>query len=115
MLSDAQIERIPNHQVYWEVSGREAEARTQKELQALAIMPRDSLPLFSIGDYEKARKGEAVPIEQPKPIPIGARQITDNRTMSQYIRHTEPAPAPALMISEYLRQVGDASPLLANP
>jgi hypothetical protein len=111
MLTDERIQAMPNHEYYWQASGREEQADLRRELRALALTPSHLLPLYTIGDYEKARKGQSVPIEQPKPVLPGSIQITDNRTMSQYIRDTELAPAPALTISQYLEGIGDPAPL----
>ena len=120
MLTQEQIERIPSEQRYWDVSDREAEVQARRELQALTLTPSHMLPFFSISDYEAARRGELVPIEQPKPIPIGFWQIVDNRSMSEYLRDGEPIslpspPAPQLsevsLVSDYMARVDDTVPM----
>ena len=116
MLTQEQIERMPDDANYWELSDREAEIRAQMELQVLT--PRHRLPYFSITDYEKARKGELVPMEQPKPVPLGFWQSVDNRIMSEYLRDVEPSlppspPAPRLgevpLISDYMARLGETT------
>jgi hypothetical protein len=120
MLTQEQIERIPSYARYWEDSDREAQAQARYRLLSLALTPSHMLPYFSITDYEKAQRGQSVPIEQPKPIPISSRQITDNRSLGQYIRDGEPIsfpspPAPRLsevsLVSEYMARVDDTVPM----
>ena len=111
MLTQKQIERMPSHARYWEVSEREEKIQTQRELQALALTPSHMLPFFSISDYEAARKGESVPIEQQsEPIPFGFWQIVDNRSISEYLQAGKHTPINRT-ISQYLEGVNDAAPL----
>jgi hypothetical protein len=108
-----QIERLPGFERYWEVSERDAQARARRELSDLTRTPRHMLPFFSISDYEKARRGELVTLEQPRPIPVGFVQTTDDRSMSQYLQDVEPAEplARPLTISKFLEARGDPAPL----
>jgi hypothetical protein len=112
MLTQEQIERMNDSQ-YLRASQIEAEADAQKQLQALSLTPRHMLPFFSISDYEKARRGEPVTLEQPRPIPVGFVQTTDDRSMSQYLQDVEPAEplARPLTISKFLEARGDPAPL----
>jgi hypothetical protein len=112
MLTDEQIGRMNSHDQYWSASNREAQTQVRQELRALAATPSQMLPFFSIEDYEKYQKGQPVPLEQPKPLPIMVGgKVTDNRSLSQYIAGTKPFPPSALTISQYLEAMGDPAPL----
>lgn len=109
-LSDEQIARMGSLERYWPIAQKEVEETHANNIRALANAPRHSLPFFSISDYEKAKKGIIVPIEEPRPTPIGFIQRTDNRSINQYMSN-EPASSPALTISQYLEGIGDPIPL----
>ena len=127
MLTQEQIERIPSHERYWKVSDMEAQAQARRELSGLALTPSQMLPFFSISDYEAARRGESVPIEQPKPIPIieltnigGFWRSVDDRSMSEYLRDGESIRPPSplarplgevSLISDYMARVDDTIPM----
>ena len=116
MLTQEQIERMDSFERYWQAR----EAQAQRELQALALTPSHMLPFHTVEDFEKARKGEPVTPEEPKRVPIGWMQITDGRSIGQYIADGEPIslpspPAPRLsevsLVSEYMARVDDTVPM----
>jgi hypothetical protein len=107
-LRDEIISKMANLEQYYRISQQEAEAELRRALRT--GLPRDSMPFFSIGDYEKAQKGITVPIEQPRAIPLNFAEPTDNRSINQYMQNEAP-PSPDLTISQYLQGVGDPIPL----
>jgi hypothetical protein len=115
-LSDEQIARLEGHAQYFLL--RNQEEREQNRIAwASAHMPSQLIPYFSIKDYEKARRGQSVPIEPRPSVPLPKRHITDNRSLSQYLADVKRVSSPSSpnSIKDYLEQVGEPSPLLANP